>query len=96
MSKRKPSRAADKLRPIVRGMIPSQNAMRFCAAILRRFEATAKRDAIVCIYANDEAGANSLRLQADDCRQVATFLEERIIDQPTANAGQRPDAGRKP
>lgn len=67
------------------GIIPSQNALRFCFHTLCMMGHRAEKDAIICDRAgdNDQPGAakaaKSLRLEAHDLRTVAQFLGERII-----------------
>ncbi len=59
-------------------MIPSINAVTYVAHALRKMQHGAMKDAIVFERAGDEGCAKSLRLQAHDMHQVATFLEEHL------------------
>lgn len=60
-------------------IIPSQNAIKYSACILRRLQYAGERDAIVVERSGDKKSAEELRLQAHDLMQVATFLEDRLV-----------------
>lgn len=62
-----------------KGIVPSQTAIRYVAHQLRTMQHRAMKDAIVFERADEKDAAKSLRLQADDMRQVAQFLEERLL-----------------
>lgn len=64
-----------------RDIIPARNAIRIVVHSLRKMQHGALRDAIMLERVNSKEGdkaALSLRLQADDFDQVATFLEARL------------------
>jgi hypothetical protein len=60
-------------------IIPSKNALKYCAYQLRKMQYGAMKDAIVLERAEMKPEAKSLLEQADDLRQVAEFLEARIL-----------------
>lgn len=66
-------------KPKATGIIPSPTAVCYVVHQLRAMQHRAMKDAIVIERAGGKPEARSLRLQADDFRQVAQFLEERLI-----------------
>jgi len=63
-------------------MIPSQNAIRHTAILLRHKQHAGLYQAIVEEFYGEPNAAQQLRLQAHDFGQVAQFLEERIVNYP--------------
>lgn len=61
------------------GITPSLNSLRYVVHQLRAMQHRAMKDAIVVERAKCKQEAESLRLQADDMRQVAQYLEERLL-----------------
>lgn len=64
---------------IIGGIIPSQNAIRWCASMLRRNQHRAMMEAILSGRLGDEQANLSYLEQADDYAQVAQYLEERLL-----------------
>lgn len=67
------------VRKYSREIIPAQSALKLVVHSLRKMQHQALRDAIVFERAEGAGEALSLRLQADDFDQVATFLEARLL-----------------
>jgi hypothetical protein len=66
------------VRGTLKGVTPSKNAATYVAHQLRTMQHQAMSDAIVCERAGAQQAARSLRLQSDDIRQVAQFLEAMV------------------
>lgn len=61
-----------------KGIVPSITALRYCVAILRAQQNECMIYFIVHDRGNQPKSAEALAAQADDCDQVATFLENQI------------------
>lgn len=68
-----------KKKKIIGGIIPSHNAIRFSASMLRRNQHRALMEAILSQRLGDEKAEQSYLDQAHDYAQVAQFLEERLL-----------------